>query len=95
LSFSPNNIKSSVKKLSSPIAPSPRTKFLQQHGTLSSRFNKATIMTPQISRYTPNKFSAANSLLMLGRQQSIPSHTYNLRPRNTNYVQSPTKSPRK
>jgi hypothetical protein len=94
LSFSPNNIKSTVKKLSSPIAPSPRTKFLQQHGTLSSRFTKATTMTPQIARPTPNKFSAANALLMLGRQ-NIPSHRYNLRPRTTNYTQSPTKSPRK
>jgi hypothetical protein len=94
LSFSPNNIKSTVKKIASPIAPSPRTKFLQQHGTLSSRFTKATTMTPQIARPTPNKFNAANALLMLGKQ-NIPSHRYNLRPRTTNYKQSPTKSPKK
>ena len=52
-------------------------------------------MTPQIAIPTPNKFSAANALLMLGRQQNSSSHRYNLRPRNTNYTQSPTKSPRK
>lgn len=93
LSFSPNNLKSTVKKLSSPITPTPRTKFFQQYGSLSSRFTKANTMTPQIYKPTPNRANAADALMMLGQKNmNQSSHKYNLRSRTkTNY--STTKSP--